>query len=243
MTSPLSWLRTRLRRSGVAGPGAPDSAGVGDEAAGATAADQALVEGLQAGDEEAFTTLVERYHGSLFRVALLYVSDPAVAEEVVQETWLGVFQGIHRFEGRSALKTWLFRILTNCAKTRGQREGRTVPFSAVWNDAEQPGEPAVDPGRFGAGGYWLASPQSWEGQPEQRLLAAETQDVVQEAIATLPPSQQQVIVLRDIEGWTAAEVCNALEISETNQRVLLHRGRSRVRRALEQYLAGEPTTP
>jgi RNA polymerase sigma-70 factor (ECF subfamily) len=165
-----------------------------------------------------------------------------VAEEVVQETWLAVLQGIDRFEGRSSLKTWLFRILTNRAKTRGEREGRTVPFSALADAAEVEGEePAVDPDRFYGSehpnaGLWVDVPQRWADTPERRLLSGEVQELVADAIAALPPSQRAVISLRDVEGWSSEEVCNVLELSETNQRVLLHRARTKVRRALETYL-------
>ena len=204
--------------------------------------DARLVEALRRGDEAAFVSLVERYHQALLRVARLYVAQPAVAEEVVQETWLGLLQGLERFEARSSLKTWLFRILTNRAKTRAGREGRSVPFSALEAAAAEPAEPAVEPERFlpadrpGAG-HWASLPRRWDDVPETRLLSAETRAQLDAAIAALPPSQQLVISLRDVEGWSADEVCNALAITETNQRVLLHRARSKVRRALERYLA------
>jgi RNA polymerase sigma-70 factor (ECF subfamily) len=198
-----------------------------------------VVEALRRGDEAAFSALVREYHSSLLRVALVYVATRAVAEEVVQETWLGVLKGIDRFEARASLKTWIFRILSNTAKTRAQREGRTLPFSALSNPAGVP-EPAVEPERFRGPedarwpGHWSAPPQSWG--PEERLLGKETRGVVAAAIDLLPPSQRAVVSLRDVEGWSAEEVCNALELTETNQRVLLHRGRSKVRRALEDYL-------
>ena len=189
-----------------------------------------VLEALRAGDEAAFATLVKEYGASMLRVARMYVGSRAVAEEVVQEAWLAVLNGIGRFEGRSSLKTWIFRILTNIAKTRGQREGRSLPFSALVADDE----PAVDPERFLADGQWAAPPPSWG--PEERLLGDETRAVVDAAIAELPPSQALVITMRDVEGFSAEEACNALEISETNQRVLLHRARSKVRQALEDYL-------
>jgi RNA polymerase sigma-70 factor (ECF subfamily) len=193
----------------------------------------ALVARLRAGDESAFRALIEMYHAMLVRVARMYVSTQAVAEEVAQETWLAVLEGIDRFEGRSSLKTWLFRILTNRAKTRGIREGRSLPFSAL-----EPDEPAVDPDRFHGAehnwpGHWAAPPT---GFPEERLIAGETRGVIERAIEALPPTQRAVISLRDIEGWSAEEVCNALTVSETNQRVLLHRARAGVRAALERYL-------
>jgi RNA polymerase sigma-70 factor (ECF subfamily) len=201
-----------------------------------------LIEGLRAGDEAAFEQLVNRYGASMLRLATTIVGSRAVAEEVVQETWLAVLQGIERFEGRSSLKTWLFRILTNRARTRGEREGRTVPFSSLADAAEVDGEePAVEPDRFyGSGhpnaGLWVDLPQRWADTPERRLLSREVQDRVAEAIAALPPSQRAVISLRDVEGWSSEEVCNVLDLSETNQRVLLHRARTKVRRALETYL-------
>jgi RNA polymerase sigma-70 factor (ECF subfamily) len=193
----------------------------------------ALVSRLRAGDESAFRSLIEMYHAMFVRVARMYVSTQAVAEEVAQEAWLAVLEGIDRFEGRSSLKTWLFRILTNRAKTRGIREGRSLPFSAL-----EPAEPSVESDRFHGGdhswpGHWAAPPR---GFPEERLLAAEAREVIDRAIAALPPTQRAVISLRDIEGWSAEEVCNALTLSETNQRVLLHRARSAVRAALERYL-------
>jgi RNA polymerase sigma-70 factor, ECF subfamily len=194
--------------------------------------DARLVKALQERDERAFAELMVRHNAALLRVAQIYVPSRAVAEDVVQETWVGVLNGIDRFEGRSSLKTWIFRILTNIAKTRGQREGRSLPFSAL----ERPGaevEPSVEPDRFVAGA-WASGPQPW---PEERLLAQETRRVVDRAIEQLPPAQRAVISLRDVEGWTAEETRNALELTETNQRVLLHRARSKVRQALEHYFA------
>jgi RNA polymerase sigma-70 factor (ECF subfamily) len=201
--------------------------------------DGALIEALRRGDERAFASLVERYQASLLRLAMMYVATKEQAEDVVAETWLGVLNGIDRFEGRSSLKTWIFRILTNIAKTRGQREGRTVPFSALERPETVP-EPAVDPSRFLPAdherwpGHWASKPEPW---PEERLLAGETRAVVERAIDQLPPAQRAVISLRDIEGWSAEEARNALGVSETNQRVLLHRARSKVRQALEDYLS------
>jgi RNA polymerase sigma-70 factor, ECF subfamily len=199
-----------------------------------------LVEGLRAGDEAAFAELMRRYGASMLRIAQLYVRSRAVAEEVVQEAWLAVFKGISRFEGRSSLKTWLFRILTNTAKTRAVREGRSIPFSALAGDEED--GPSVDPDRFLGPeerfpGHWSAPPSSWAGEPEERLVASETLDVIRAEIDKLPSAQALVITMRDVEGFTSEEVCNALEISESNQRVLLHRARTKVRRALEDYLS------
>ena len=208
----------------------------------AQAADRRLVEALRRGDERAFGELVDMYHASMLRLARSYVSDRAVAEEVVQEAWLGVIRGIARFEGRSSLKTWIFRILTNTAKKRGARERRTVPFSALIAPGDDD-DGVVDADRFlPAGhlwaGHWAAGPNSWGPAPEERLLASETRQVIEAAIETLPHSQQQVITLRDVEGWSADEVCDALEISEVNQRVLLHRARAKVRAHLADYLTG-----
>jgi RNA polymerase sigma-70 factor (ECF subfamily) len=195
--------------------------------------EQRLVEALQSRDERAFTSLLERHSSSMKRIARLYVRSDAVADEVVQETWLAVLEGVDRFEGRSSLRTWIFSILANLAKTRAQREGRALPFSAL---AHAEGEShAVEPSRFGASGQWASPPRSFGDLPEDRLLAGETLEVVERAIELLPSSQQAVITLRDIEGWSAEEVRNVLDLSETNQRVLLHRARSKVRRALENY--------
>jgi RNA polymerase sigma-70 factor (ECF subfamily) len=210
--------------------------------AGQGAEDRELVAALRRRDEEAFVALVERYGPMMRRVAQHYVRTPAVAEEVVQETWCAVLTGIDRFEGRARLKTWLFRILVNRAMRRGQREARCVPFSSLAG-ADEAQEGAVPAERFlGAGdprwpGHWASPPQAW---PEERLLARETVGLVREAIARLPIRQRDVVVLRDVEGWDPTEVCDALGLSEGNQRVLLHRGRSRVREALERHLDREP---
>jgi RNA polymerase sigma-70 factor (ECF subfamily) len=198
------------------------------------AGDAQLVERLRSGDEDAFRELIRALNPSLLRVARMFVPTAVLAEEVVQETWLAVLKGIGRFEGRSSLRTWIFRILTNTAKTRGERERRSVPFSAL--EGEGDFEPAVERSRFTGTGHWAVLPRAW---PEDRLLAKETRLVIERAIERLPPSQRAVITLRDVDGWTADEVRNALELTETNQRVLLHRARAKVRRALEQYLSEE----
>ena len=196
--------------------------------------DGALLAALREGDERAFEELVKRYHGPLVKIALMYVRDRVLAEEVVQETWLAALEGIDRFEGRSSLKTWLFRIATNRAKTRGVREGRQVAISALAgpDEPEVPLErflPPDDPRRpLG----WAAPPRAW---PEERLISGETVQHVRDAIAKLPPAQQAVIGLRDIEGLSAGEVAAALDISAGNERVILHRARSRLRRDLEEY--------
>jgi RNA polymerase sigma-70 factor (ECF subfamily) len=203
-----------------------------------------LVARLRDGDEAAFAELVDRYHTGMVRLATVYVRDEAAAEDVAQEAWIGVLRGIDRFEARSSLKTWIFHILINRAKTRATREQRSIPFSALWDADTAPFEPAVEPERFrppGAqwAGGWVSFPQSWGAAPEERLLSGEAREQIQACIDTLPPSQREVVVLRDVQGWSAEEVCAALQVSEANQRVLLHRGRSKVRRALERYLTGE----
>jgi len=203
-----------------------------------------IVEALRLGDARVFAALVDEYGPAMLRVARMYVSSRAVAEEVVQEAWLGVIGGIGRFEGRASLKTWIFRIVSNIAKTRGEREGRSVPFSSISGEDGDGGVPAVEPDRFlGAGhrsaGHWTSAPSRWSELPEERLVGGETMGVIEGAIAALPEVQRTVITLRDVEGWSAEDVRNALDLSETNQRVILHRARAKVRRALETYLDGE----
>jgi RNA polymerase sigma-70 factor (ECF subfamily) len=198
--------------------------------------DEALLQRLRAGDESAFMDLVGRYGPLMLRIALSHVSSRSVAEEVVQDAWLGVLTGLDRFEGRSSLKTWIMRIAANQARSRGERERRTVPVSTRGGDE---GEPAVEPSRFRPfddpryPGGWARPPQDW---PEQHLLAGETLQLVRDAIAGLPPRQQEVILLRDVEGWAPEEISDALGLSPGNQRVLLHRARSTVRGRLEDYL-------
>lgn len=205
-----------------------------------TPEERRLIAALKSGDETAFASLLSQYQMSLLRVAMIFVGSRAVAEEVVQETWLGVIRGLDRFEGRSSLKTWIFRILTNTAKTRAVREGRTIPFSSLAGSDE---EPAVDPDRFldashpTWAGHWSDYPQSWQQVPEERLLSREVRTRIEQAVETLPANQRIVIRLRDVEGFPSEEVCRLLGISEGNQRVLLHRARSKVRAALEPYLA------
>ncbi|HYH60073.1 MAG TPA: sigma-70 family RNA polymerase sigma factor [Thermoleophilaceae bacterium] len=204
--------------------------------------DARVIAALRTGDEAAFAELVDRLHPSLVRVARLYVSSQAVAEEVAQETWLGVLNGLDRFEERSSLKTWIFRILANIAKTRGTREGRTVPFSSVAGEEEGH---AVDPDRFippeaeRAPRHWAIPPCVWSTEPDERLLAGEVRELIFRTIETLPPNQRAAIVLRDVEGWSSEDVRNELGVGDTNQRVLLHRARSRVRQALEDYFRDE----
>ena len=204
--------------------------------------DAPLLQALRNWDEAAFAELVDRYHGPLLRFAMAFVPSEAIAEEVVQETWVGVLEGLDRFEGRSSLKTWIYRILINQAKTRGVRESRSIPFSSLGASAEDADEVAVDPSRFRTSGladFWETYPRQWDDNTPERLLQSrEALAQIGQAIEALPPMQRQVITLRDVEGLSAEEVCNVLGLSETNQRVLLHRARSRVRRTLERYLEG-----
>jgi RNA polymerase sigma-70 factor (ECF subfamily) len=198
-------------------------------------ADAGMVPRLIAGDEEAFRALVERYHGGLIRLALSFVAERSAAEEVAQETWLGVIKGIREFEGRSSLKGWIFRILINRAKTRGVRDKRSVPFSSL-GSPEYKDQPAVEPSRFQPSGWWADPPERWNtDSPEELLMRKESRAVLERSIGELAPFQRAVVTLRDLEGFDAAETCNILEISETNQRVLLHRARSKIRQALEQH--------
>jgi len=201
--------------------------------------DAGLVRALREGDEAAFAELVDRYSPSMLRLAMMYVSSRAVAEEVVQEAWLAVLTGIDRFEERSSLKTWTFRILTNKAKTRAEREGRTVPFSSLGDP--DPDEPAVDADRFADTGVpgrgpWATPPRALDRVPEERLLAREAQERIVAAIVALPPAQRAVITLRDVDGLSSEETCDVLGLTEGNQRVLLHRARSKVRAEFERYI-------
>lgn len=195
--------------------------------------DDVLVKALVARDADAFAYLLDRYHSSLVRLAQQYVPSHAVAVEVVQETWLAVIDGIDRFEQRSSLKTWLFRILVNIARSHGVKEHRSIPFATT---AVLEEEPAVDPRRFRRGirarGAWKRPPHPWS-EPEQHAVDTETLATIRAAIDRLPPDQREVITMRDLFGWTAAEVCEALDVSDANQRVLLHRARSKVRGSLE----------
>jgi RNA polymerase sigma-70 factor (ECF subfamily) len=202
--------------------------------------DAGLVADLRGGSERAFMYLVERYHTSLLRLARLYVDGDA-AEDAVQETWIGVLRGLENFEGHASFKTWLFRILANRARTRAVRESRIVALSSLVRRETESYEPAVDPSRFRSAddpypGHWLVTPATDE-LPEERLLADELSKHVREALTQLPPAQAEVVRLRDIEGLTGEEVCEVLSLSEGNQRVLLHRGRSKIRSILEGYIA------
>jgi RNA polymerase sigma-70 factor (ECF subfamily) len=192
--------------------------------------DEELLRRLRAGDERAFVVLVERYNGAMFRLALSFVDSRAVAEEVVQDTWLAALRGLVRFEGRSSLKTWLFTILVNRARTTGVREARSFPLA----DAG----PAVDASRFGPSGAWASPPEQWIEEAENRVDAAKVKQLLQGSFDALPARQREVVLLRDVEGLSSTEVCTVLAISEANQRVLLHRGRSKIRQSLESELGG-----
>jgi RNA polymerase sigma-70 factor (ECF subfamily) len=204
--------------------------------------DAALLAALRAGDERAFVTLVRRHHDAMLRLASSFVPNAAVAEEVVQDTWIGVLRGIGGFEGRSSFRTWLFRILVNRARTAGERERRTIAVgdSTAVGATIGAGDAgaAVPASRFDAGGSWLSPPERWIEEVEDRLEAGKLAGLIRTAIADLPDRQRQVVTLRDIEGLTSEEVCGVLEISEGNQRVLLHRGRSRLRQVIETGFGG-----
>ena len=208
----------------------------------AVMADDVVVARLRSGDEAVFLDLVQRYQRPLLRVAQTYVPSEAVAEEVVQDTWIAVIRGIAGFEERSSLRTWIFRILTNQAKTRGERERRTIPLSAMLAQDAGGDQPTVDPSRFRPAtdarwpGHWVDPPADWGSDAEAQLLGRETQGVIAAALDTLAPTQRLVMTLRDLEGWDSDDVCAALESSPGNQRVLLHRARARVRASLERYV-------
>ena len=187
-----------------------------------------LLQKLRSGDEDAFMSLVARHDASLRRIARSFVRTPAVADDVVQETWLGVVDGIASFEGRSSLRTWMFRILVNRARSRAVREARDVPFSAMAIDDR----PAVDPAAFAVDGHWVSSPARLDLDPETHLLRSELRERLLGLIDSLPDAQRAVITLRDIAGLSAEETCELLELSDGNQRVLLHRARARVRAEL-----------
>ena len=212
--------------------------------AGSPGQDRDLVAALRAGDEATFALLVREHGPGMLRMARNYVSTLAVAEEVVQEAWLSALRSLERFEGRSSLKTWLYRILINTAMSRGEREARSIPFATLAGEGGESGEATVDPSRFQAegrwAGHWSAPPENW-ASPEPRLLEAEAREVIDRAIAQLPKAQAIVITMCDIEGFEPEEICNVLDITLTNQRVLLHRARARVRQALEDYM-GETTS-
>jgi RNA polymerase sigma-70 factor, ECF subfamily len=238
------------RVSGVAGkrwPGVDQSSPENKSGQVAQDGEAQLVASLRRGDEAAFMRLVERYQAAMVRLAQSYTRDLAVAEEVAQEAWVSALTHLDQFAGRSSFKTWLFHILVNGARARAARERRSVPFSALETDddaGDGPEGPSVAPERFGLEGSghpggWLTAPQSWEHAPEARLASREMRERILAAIAALPVNQRSVIRLRDVEGYPANEVSAILGISDVNQRVLLHRARSRVRQALEDYFAEE----
>jgi RNA polymerase sigma-70 factor, ECF subfamily len=208
--------------------------------------DERLLAALREGDEAAFKTLVDAYGPLLLRIAIANVPSRAVAEEVVQETWLGVLRGLDGFEGRSSLRSWIVSILLNTARTRGKRERRTLPISFLSRRREEGGRgPTVDPDRFQGRrgelpGWWAVPPERWE-EPDERLARDDARAVIVEAIRGLPSRQREVIAMRDLSGCSAEEACNMLGLSETNQRVLLHRARAKVRAALEDHLEEEPS--
>jgi RNA polymerase sigma-70 factor (ECF subfamily) len=201
--------------------------------------DSQLLAAVREGDEHSFVTLVERYHSSLLRLARMY-GDPSSAEDVVQDTWIGVLRGLSAFEGRASFKTWLFRILVNRARTRALRNARSIPLSSLVREETELQEHAVDPARFQSAegrypGHWLLKPSAAE-LPEESLLAGELANVVESALGRLPSAQSEVVRLRDVEGLASEDVCRLLNLTDGNQRVLLHRGRSRIRAVLESYL-------
>lgn len=205
--------------------------------------EHSVLEALRSGSEAAFEALVARYQPAMVRVARGYVREEALAVEVAQDTWLAVLRGLDAFEGRSSLRTWIFRILVNRARTAARREARSMSFSDAFGDRAEDDETVFEPGTFAhplAPGHWTEPVRAWGASPEETLLGGEARGVIEEAVAALPPNQRAVITLRDIEGWEAAEVCNALELSEVHQRVLLHRARTKVRRALARYFDRGP---
>lgn len=216
--------------------GRPESVTDGTIAETISEGELSLIEALRSGDEQAFLLLVERLHGQMMRIAQHYVLDRQMAEEVIQDTWLGVLRGLANFEQRSSLQTWIFHILTNRAKTRARREQRHLCFSDFGEFTDD--EPAVSADRFRTGsyaGWWILHPNIWDNRVEDQVLWQETYSCIQHAVQQLPANQRAVITWRDMEGWTAAEVCSRLGLSEENQRVLLHRARAKVRSALELY--------
>jgi RNA polymerase sigma-70 factor, ECF subfamily len=256
--SPEAGMASRPPRSPIASPDAAAGDSVGLERAHSLtgcdrrggivntmetphrSSDASMVARLRAGDEAAFVQLVDRHYGSLWRLARMYTTD-AVADEVVQETWIAVLHGLEQFEGRSSLRTWIVGIVINIARSRRDREQRQIPFSA-FSDPATESEASVDPDRFQKAGDrfpggWLSFPARWDEQPEQRCLSSEGVAIARRAIDALPGAQREVMSLRDVEGWSSDEVSKVLGISPGNQRVLLHRGRSRVRASLERAMA------
>jgi len=199
------------------------------------------IEALRDGDDAAFSTVMELYYPAMLRTASIYIADPCIAEDVIQETWVAVLHGLARFEGRSSLKTWIFSILTNRAITRSQREGRYVPLSTLFDNEQDESVSSDELNSFDQSKWELhwpsdSRPNPWDVIPEDNLLTQESLAHIHAAIHQLPALQQRVIQMRDVEGWSAVEVCHALAISEINQRVLLHRARAKVRQVLDSYL-------
>jgi RNA polymerase sigma-70 factor (ECF subfamily) len=213
---------------------------VGSRTVAAERAEEQVLAQLREGDEEAFCALVRRHSASMTRVAMAFVSRRAVAEEVVQETWLNVVRGLDGFEAKSSLRTWIYAILGNCARRRAEQEQRLVPLSELAADEAAGDDSGVSRNRFFEGGRWAGMWSSavarWDDLPEERLLSSELRTAVLEAIDTLPRMQRAVITLRDVEGWPPEEVCEYLGVADGNQRVLLHRARAAARAAIEQYL-------
>ena len=214
-----------MRAAGPAGRVVPTRRSRSADAGAHRNVDEALLAGLRNGDEEAFVSLVRRYRPAMLRLAACYVPSSAIAEEVVQDTWLGFLRGLDRFEGRCSVRTWLYRILVNRARTAATRERRSVAISDI--------EAAVDGNRFDVGGGWSVPPQRWTDLVDDRLAAQAMAGRVRIALLDLPDRQRDVVTLRDVEGLSSDEVCAVLDITEGNQRVLLHRGRSRLRQVLE----------
>jgi RNA polymerase sigma-70 factor (ECF subfamily) len=206
--------------------------------------ERATLARLRAGDETAFMDLVDRYAPAMKKLARAYVRDDATADDVVQEAWLGVLRGLDAFEGRSSLRSWIFTIVVNRAKTRGVRESRSIPFSGLADDEARRDDPSVRADRFAGPGatwprHWVDDPAPWGDRPEERLLTRELRARIDAAIDALPPVQRSVVILRDVAGQPTPEVCNALGLTETNARVLLHRARAKIRRALDPYMTGK----
>jgi RNA polymerase sigma-70 factor (ECF subfamily) len=202
-----------------------------------------IIDRLLAGDEQAFEALIDAYHGQMVRVARAYVTDETAAEEVVQETWAAMLDGLRDFKGDSSLKTWLFAILTNQAKKRGKRDAREPNWSSI--SEEGLSDELADDGQFDSDGrfendaHWSSAPGDWRSDPEQEMMRSHLRDELIDAIESLPARQQVVLTLRDVHGWSPDEVCEVLDISNGNHRVLLHRAREKVREEMAPHLTDE----
>lgn len=206
-------------------------------AADAGAEERTVLASLRAGDRAAFAQLVQRHGGAMLRVALTICRERATAEEIVQDTWLALLGGLDGFEARASLRTWLFTVLVNKARTRAAREGRSLPFSALLEADGAEGRAGTAP--FDEAGRWRTPPEAWsEEDPERLAVGTQTRGIIEAEISRLPEAQRVVLTLRDVEELEAEEVCALLGITASNQRVLLHRARARVREALAGYLAG-----